>query len=151
MIVSQTEAGTVAADTSICGVRTDARCAVVLARNDRVGEVVLVGGRFLEAGDMSIFECPGMYSGKVVGADSDAGDSWFVLEEAVPSGAALTGSTVFVVGEEGRRRAYPVRDVRTVNGQTRLYTKVGHAGFEAVPAASWDLPLTVHLRNARPE
>ena len=67
------------------------------------------------------------------------GESYFVVEGAVPP--AIVGQTLFVEAE-GARRAYPVRAVKTVEGQTRIYTKIESAGFEARPAQTWEFLTT---------
>ena len=149
VIVSQLEPGALTVGTGEDGtvpLETDGRFAAVLADGDEPAEAMLVGGQFLRIGDLAVTAQSGSWEGKLLEAASTDGDSWFLLDgELAPAG--LTGdSALLVTGDDGMQRAYPIRDVKSVDGKTRVYTKVGHVGFEAVPANTWEVPQTVHAR-----
>jgi hypothetical protein len=145
VIVSQIEPRDLRLETLGVSVQTDARFAALLAGDGGFGGATLVGGSSLCAGEIAIEGCRAAYQGEVQSSRSEAGDSWFLVQDEGIDGESVIGSCMFVTGQDGVRRAYPIRDVQASSEGCRLYTKVGHVGFEAGEASTWEIPVTVHL------
>ena len=149
VIVSQLEQGGLTLGTERNGavpLKTDGRFVAILADGDKPSQAMLVGGRFLEIGDVALTSPAGPFKGTLLEAANTGGDSWFLLDTELPSTVPTAGVVLFVVGDDEMRRAYPIRHMRTADGKTRVYTKLDHIGFEAVPANTWELPPTVYGR-----
>ncbi|MDH7569173.1 MAG: heparinase II/III family protein, partial [Armatimonadota bacterium] len=121
----------VRADTPLGEMVTDGAAAVVLSGP---GGAALFGGTRLSVGRVALSLPRATWSGKVAGASSEAGNSWFRLEGALPPAEALAGQTLFVTAE-GKRRAYPIRRVEG----NRVYTKWSNVGFEARGGETWEV------------
>ena len=147
VVISQIEPCNLSLETPGGTVHTDARMVALLGSDGGFGEATLVGGSTLQAGELTIEDCRAAYQGEIGSAHSEAGDSWFVVPAEAIDGASLVGACMFVTDTERVRRAYPVRDVRASTEGDRVYTKVGHVGFEACEASTWEIPVTVHLRK----
>lgn len=118
----------------------DGRAAAVLGDGSQPRKAALFGGTRLDV-EGAALSCPRAgYGGKVLGAGSASGESWFVVEGELPG--AVNGQTLFVQDGE-MRRAYPIRGVRVVDGRTRVYTKAKQTGFEARTGQTWELMTTV--------
>lgn len=138
VLVSMPTPRTLVLDTALGRVTTDGRLAAVLGEAATPAGACLVGGTQLVAGATSLSTPTPLYGGKVLACESGRGESWYVLEGKLEGGAALTGQTLLIQDGE-TQRAYPIQAVETVGGQLRVYTKRGNAGFEARPAATWQL------------
>ena len=147
VVISQTESHRLAFGTPAGRIQTDARCAVLLGDEGGFCESTLVGGSVLQAGEIAIGDCRAVYQGEALSSHSQAGDAWFLVPEQAIDGAALVGHCIFVTDANGARRAYPIREVQTESEGCRLYTKLGHVGFEACEATAWEIPVTVHVRR----
>lgn len=147
LIVSQTASSDLTVETAVGEVFTDARAAVLMIKKGASVHACFVSGTRLVAPSVELAVEKPSYSGAVVAAGSEPGESYFTVSGDVPESQTLVGATVFVVGEDGIRRAYPIRDVRPSKNGTRLYTKTGHVGFEAKPAETWEIPVTVAWRR----
>ncbi|MBI4626614.1 MAG: heparinase II/III family protein [Verrucomicrobia bacterium] len=118
----------------------DGRVAAILGNRQQPRETALFGGTRLELAGVAL-SCPrATCGGKISDVGSAPGESWFVLEGGLPKD--VNGQTLFVQDGE-MRRGYPIREVRVVDGRTRVYTKANQAGFEARPGQSWELVTAV--------
>jgi hypothetical protein len=123
--------------TSLGEMAVGARVAVVLGAGDQPQAACLVGGTQLSLG-RAVLSCPaGAYGGKVVGVGSVPGESYFVLDGNLPEGRSLVGQTL-LIADDDLRRACPVRAVKAVDDQTRVYTKASGVGFEARSGGTWE-------------
>lgn len=114
---------------------SDGRVSVILGDGQRPRESALFGGTRLQVAGISRSDSRATVGGRISGVGSAPGESWFVLEGELPPN--VNGQTLFV--QEGEvRRAYPIREVRVVDGRTRAYTKANQVGFEARPAQAWE-------------
>ena len=80
----------------------------------------------------------GRYARSGRGDRQRAGEAWFVLDGELPKEGVRPGETLFIEAD-GMRRAYPIRRVAVVDGETRVYTKTEGTGFEARPGESWEI------------
>jgi len=147
LVVSQTASADLTVRAAAGEMLTDARAAVLMTEESSPVYACFVSGTKLVAPSVELAVETPSYSGTIASAESDPGGSYFVVSGDLPDSRALVGSTVFVVGEDGIRRAYPIRDVRRSENGTRLYTKASHVGFEAEPAETWEIPVTVAWRR----
>lgn len=113
----------------------DGRVAAILGDGQQPRESALFGGTHLKVAGISLSGSRATYGGRVSGVGSAPGESWFVLEGELPGD--VNGQTLYVRDGE-MRRAYPIREVRVVDGRTRAYTKANQVGFEARPAQTWE-------------
>ena len=137
VIVSMLQPDLTTVQTSLGELSTDARLACILGTENEPAAACLVGGKTLKIGGTSL-ECPqASYGGNVLDVASEPGESYFVLNGELPEDSGLIGHTLFV--QDGDiRRAYPIREVRTVGGKLRAYTKINNVGFEARPGETWE-------------
>ncbi len=98
----------------------------------------LAGGTELSAGGVTV-SCPAArYTGEVLGNASGRGESHYVLKGHLVGDQSLVGQTL-LIQDGATTRAYPIRGIHAENGQTTVYTKRDDVGFEARPAATWEL------------
>ena len=142
VVVSQLETAQLSLSTPAGRLATDARVAVATPDHG-----CIVGGTVLSLSDLELSVDSAGCSGTITAARSERGDSWFVLDAPLPQAKSLVGSTLLVTTEGGVQRGYPIRDVRVSDGQTRVYTKVRHVGFEARPARTWEVITSTALRG----
>jgi hypothetical protein len=115
---------------------TDGALAAVLGSGAAPQSACLVGGTRLETGAANLHSDRASLQGEVEGVGSAPGESWFVLDGALPG--TCVGQTLFV--EDAReRRAYPIRAV----AGKQTYTKQGSVGVEARQAERWEFPTTL--------
>ena len=149
VVVSQIEPYELTATTPGGTVHTDACLATLLADDGGFREAAVVGGSILRADDIGVRDCRTLCRGEIRSTHSAEGDSWFVVQEQVAADAPLVDSCLFVSDMDGVRRAYPIRDVRADADGTRLYTKVGHVGFEARAGTTWEVLAAVRWRRGQ--
>ncbi len=143
VIVSMVSPETVAVKAPMGEVVTDGRVAVVLINGDAPEAGCLVGGTTLKAKGVDLSSPAARYSGDVIDAGSEAGESYFAVTGELPRAAAPAGTALFVAGDDDIQRAYPIRRLKSLDGVTRIFTKTSHTGFEARPAKTWQLLPTV--------
>ena len=119
-------------------IATDARAAIVTGAHG-----CLVAGTRLKASNLELSAEKPEWSGRITSVGSERGDSWFVLDGTPIPRDVLAGSVLFVAGDDGMERPYPIRQVELHDNGTRAFTKVGHVGFEARPAKTWRVLSTV--------
>jgi len=98
-----------------------------------------VGGTRLRVGEVTVSGKQGSLKGKLVGAESAHGDSWFVLDGKLPEDCV--GQTL-LLDDGDVRRAYPIRAMETADGRSHVYTKKGNVGFEARSGETWEFVTT---------
>jgi len=141
VVVSQLEPQPLTVSTAAGTVTTDGRLAAVLRAKGEPMAASLVGGSYLEAGEVRLTLPTPVRTGQVLDVGGERGASYFVVE-GLTGDKELVGRVLFAL-DGGTRRAYPIVGIEEVEGQTRVFTKRHHQGFEAQPAERWELPLTV--------
>jgi len=137
---SQLAQGDAEVDTPLGKLTTDARAAVIITREGLPVYAYLVGGTHLCVGGLTISAPVAAHGGTVRAVASDSGESHFVLGGELPPAEELAGTVLFVTGDDGIERGYPIREVRKGQAGLQVCTKVDHVGFEARPAATWEIP-----------
>ncbi len=142
VVVSMTQPEPLTVATPVGEVTSDGRLAVIIEDGRVPTAACLIAGNSLEAGEVEVALAEASLSGAIVETGSEAGDSWFVVDAALPMDETLVGSVLFV--DDGElRRGYPIRGVARAGDQTRVLTKLDGAGFEAHSAETWRIPMTV--------
>jgi hypothetical protein len=141
VVVSMTQPAPLTVATPVGDVTSDGRLAVIVEDGREPSAACLVAGNSLEAGEVAVALHEASLSGDILEIGSEAGDSWFVVDAALPTDATLVGSVLFVDNGE-LRRGYPIRGVAQAGGRTRVLTKLAGAGFEARSAETWRIPMT---------
>jgi hypothetical protein len=124
---------------------TDGRLTAIVSKGGKPSRACLVEGSYL-ATDGAKLELPAAtLQGNIVDVSSSPGSSHFVLEGRLPDGPELAGRTFFSIDGDFRR-AYPIIAVEEVDRHSHVVTKRDGRGFEARPAARWEIPVTVELK-----
>jgi hypothetical protein len=140
IVISQLGNSVVETDLENTGVKTDARAAVLSRRTDgHVPFAAMVEGQTLVCDAAELSAPTRTFSGSIAGVGSASGESWFNVQPALPPTCDVVGSTLFVTGNDGIERAYPVRRQENGSSVTRLCTETNHTGFPALPAQTWRL------------
>ena len=132
-------------ETTLPELQTDARLAVLLDNGDAPKTAFMLEGTQLTSGRMKLTLPASSYSGNIQDAVDEKGNSWFVLDIALPDGSWV-GQTLLVKDDSGIQRAYPIRRAETVEGKTRIYTKLDFIGIIARPANTWLLQGVASIR-----
>ncbi|HPO72687.1 MAG: hypothetical protein GX785_16545 [Armatimonadetes bacterium] len=138
IVLSQLQPRVLRVTTPLGELVTDGLAAAVLADGQAPVTTALFGGTRLSLGAASVTIARGRYAGRVAGTGSARGEAWFVLDGELPKEGVRPGETLFIEAD-GMRRAYPIRRVAVVDGETRVYTKTEGTGFEARPGESWEI------------
>lgn len=140
VVLSTLSPGALTVPTSLGDLTTDSRLAAVRADPDGPAAILLVGGKGLFLGDVSVASS-GTLSGRIRARDSEPGNSWFDLDAPAEDIHPLVGQTLFAVAEDGPH-GYEIRGVEPLPAGSRVFTKRDHVGFEARQADRWQIPVT---------
>ena len=151
LVVTQVSSSTLGVATPFGKLLTNARVAVVLSQDGSPTYACCVAGASLRVPGVDLSVDAAVYSGAVLGVGSGPGESYFRVQGQLPASDALAAAAVFVTGDDGIQRGYPIRAVRQSDDGVRIYTKLNHVGFEARPAARWEVPTTVAWQGPQPE
>ncbi len=142
IVISMLDPAAITVPTDVGDVSTDGRLAALLAEDGHPSSACLIGGTRLSAPGLGLTAPKAVLRGRILSSGSAAGHSYFDIDGELPEIQGLRGQTLFAIDDDARH-GYLIREVEPAGGGRRVFTKCDHRGFEARPAKTWELPVTV--------